>query len=323
MESKQELIKQGSVFQCNIEQTEQGKRVDKHIANILPQYSRSFLHKLFAQKHVLINQSKPAKPSYALKTGDTISITFPSQEPSRPIKDIPDDIGVQIIAKEDDFLIIYKPAGLIVHPPNGTCQEVTLSDWLAKTYNEIAHIGTIDRPGIVHRLDRETSGLMIIPRTNHAHATLTDMFKERKIKKTYLAIVHNHPEPEGTINFFIGRHPIIKNKMHYFTELTKQASSKEAVSHYKVLQYYTDFSLVEVKPVTGRTHQIRVHFKGLGHPLLADQIYGQKSKQLKRHALHAHKLEFTYKDKFYEFISPIDSDLEKVLKRATKIDTTL
>ena len=175
------------------------------------------------------------------------------------------------------------------------------------------HVGTVDRPGIVHRLDRDTSGLMIIPRTNEAHASMTDMFKDRKIQKTYLAIVMGHPPESGTIDLYVGRHPSMRNKMHHFTALTKQASSRTALTHYEVIQYYDDFSLVKVKPVTGRTHQIRVHFAAIGHPLLADPLYGRKSKLSKRHALHAHQLEFEYKSKSYCFTSQLDSKLQNIL----------
>ena len=309
------LIKENSSFNLLATAKDEGSRTDKFIANQFLQYSRSFLQKLFAQKKILLNGSTAIKASYCLKNGDEISISFPKQD--QPIKkSIPNDLGVKIIAQEEDFFIIYKPAGLIVHPPNATCQEITLSDWLAHTYSEIAHVGMVDRPGIVHRLDKETSGLMIIPRTNHAHATMTQMFKNRTIKKTYLAIVSGHPEPEGSINYLIGRHPTVRNKMHYFTELTKQPSSKEASSHYKVLNYFKDCSLLEVQPKTGRTHQIRVHCAAIGHPLLADPIYGTSSKRLARHALHAHKLKFSYKNKQYEFSSNLDQDLQNYLDQA-------
>lgn len=314
MKKESNLIKQGSKFLLAATSEHHGQRIDKFITTHFSQYSRSFLQKLFSQKQIIINQSKSAKPSYNLKDGDSISISFPEQKKA-PEKSIPNNIGVKIIAKEKDFLIINKPAGLVVHPPNNTCQDITLSDWLVKTYDEVAHIGAVDRPGIVHRLDKETSGLMIIPRTNHAHSTMTDMFKNRKIHKTYLAIVKGHPSQEGSIDFLIGRHPTIRNKMHHFTQLTKHPSSKEALSHYKVLKYYKEFSLVEVKPVTGRTHQIRVHFAALGFPLLADSVYGNNSKLLKRHALHAHKLEFEFDGKSYAFDSPLDQELQTLLNK--------
>ncbi len=306
-------IKQSDTFSIIVDEPNSGTRVDKFITQQFSQYSRSFLQKLFEKNLITINKTKFAKSSYNLKTSDEIFIQFPT-EPQTPLKkEIPQNLHVAIIAKHDNFLIIDKPAGLVVHAPNKNYSDVTLSDWVVDAHEEIAHVGLIDRPGIVHRLDKDTSGLMIIPRTNHAHATMTEMFKQRKIHKTYLAIVLGHPPATGTIDFFIGRHPIIRNKMHHFTNSSKRPNSRDAVTHFKVLNYFKDFSLVEIKPITGRTHQIRVHFTALGFPLLADTLYGKTSKLLKRHALHAHKLEFEFDGQKYEFNSPLPQDLQKVL----------
>ena len=306
-------IKQASTFSITVDEQNNGIRIDKFITQQFSQYSRSFLQKLFQQNLVTVNQTKTVKSSYVLKTGDQIFIQFPAPQDSNIKKEIPTDLNVAIIAKYDDFLIIDKPAGLVVHAPNKNYSEVTLSDWVVDTHEEIAHVGLIDRPGIVHRLDKDTSGLMIIPRTNHAHATMTEMFKQRKIHKTYLAIVHGHPPATGTIDFFIGRHPTIRNKMHHFTNTTKRMNSRDALTHFKVLDYFKDFSLVEIKPITGRTHQIRVHFAALGFPLLADTVYGKSSKILKRHALHAHQLEFEFDNQKYQFSSPMPEDLQQII----------
>lgn len=316
---EQDLIKSGSSFLLTVPDESSGQRIDKFITTYFKQYSRSFLHKLFDQKQIIVNKTKLVKPSYILVTGDQIVINFPQTQTETPSKEIPDDLKVQIIAKEKDFLIISKPAGLVVHAPNVHSQEITLSDWVVKTHEEIAHVGLIDRPGIVHRLDKDTSGLMIIPRTSNAHATFTDMFKNRKIQKTYIAIVMGHPPATGTIDFYIGRHPTIRNKMHHFTEKTKLSSSRNATTHYEVLEYFKEFSLVKITPITGRTHQIRVHFAALGYPLLADTLYGTKSKLLHRHALHAHKLEFEFQGTSYSFNSDLETDLEKVITSAEKL----
>lgn len=316
-------IQQSSKFSITVDPEQSGQRIDKFITQHFTQYSRSFLQKLFKDEHITINLSKSVKQGYNLRPNDVIEIKFPSEADLKIHKEIPNDIDVQIIAKHDDFLIINKPAGLVVHPPSKNYSNVTLSDWVVQEHEEIAHVGLIDRPGIVHRLDKETSGLMIIPRTNNAHATLSDMFKTRKIQKTYLAIVVGHPPATGTIDFYIGRHPTVKNKMHHFTNTARRSNSRDAVTHYEVLTYFKDYSLVKVKPITGRTHQIRVHFTALGFPLLADSVYGQKSKLLKRHALHAHQLEFELNDQKHHFISPIQQDLQDVidlLEHAPKVD---
>ena len=301
-------IKQASTFSITVDEQNNGIRIDKFITQQFSQYSRSFLQKLFQQNLVTVNQTKTVKSSYVLKTGDQIFIQFPAPQDSNIKKEIPTDLNVAIIAKYDDFLIIDKPAGLVVHAPNKNYSEVTLSDWVVDTHEEIAHVGLIDRPGIVHRLDKDTSGLMIIPRTNHAHATMTEMFKQRKIHKTYLAIVHGHPPATGTIDFFIGRHPTIRNKMHHFTNTTKRMNSRDALTHFKVLDYFKDFSLVEIKPITGRTHQIRVNAA-----YRADTVYGKSSKILKRHALHAHQLEFEFDNQKYQFSSPMPEDLQQII----------
>lgn len=307
-------IQQASSFVFTIDQNQAGQRIDKFITEQFSQYSRSFLQKLFKDQQVILtNKNKPLKASYVLKVNDQITITFPSITDEKTTKEFPEDVKIEIIEKNNDFLIINKPAGLVVHAPTKNYQDATLTDWIVGEHEEIAHVGLIDRPGIVHRLDKDTSGLMIIPRTNHAHATLTEMFKQRKIQKTYLAIVVGHPEQSGTIDYYIGRHPTVKNKMHYFSNATKRESSKQALTHYEVITYFKDYSLVKVKPVTGRTHQIRVHFAALGFPLLADYVYGQKSKILKRHALHAYQLEFELDGANYNFSSEVPQDLQSVL----------
>lgn len=313
-------IQAGTKFQLTVQQANAGQRIDKYTTEHFEQYSRSFLKKLFDQKQVIVNNTKQVKPSYVLVIGDQISITFPETQTEKITKEIPKDLAITVIAKENDFLIINKPAGLVVHPPSIKYQNATLSDWIVQTHEEIAHVGLVDRPGIVHRLDKDTSGLMIIPRTSNAHATFTDMFKNREIKKTYLAIVANHPAKTGVIDFYIDRHPTVRNKMHHFTEKTKRTSSRHATTYFETLEYFKDFSLVKAMPVTGRTHQIRVHLSALGYPILGDAVYGSKSKVLNRHALHAHKLEFTYQDKFYSFTSELEPDMQNIINSAVKIE---
>lgn len=310
---EKDFIKNGSFFQFSVLPEQVGIRIDKFITTQFQNYSRSFLQKLFINNQILINKTKPAKPSYLLKAHDIISVQFPEESEKKVTKNISDNLGITIIAQEKDFLIINKPAGLVVHPPNKNYQSVTLSDWASNSYDQIAHVGCIDRPGIVHRLDKDTSGLMIIPRTNQAHATMTEMFKQRKIHKTYIALVVGHPKQSGTIDFLIGRHPTTRTKMHHFNNLTKRPSSRAAQTNYEVIKYYKDYSLVKAMPLTGRTHQIRVHFAALGFPILADFLYGSKSKLLQRQALHAHVLEFEYAGKNYIFTAPLAKDIQNVI----------
>lgn len=315
-------IKSGSFICLHVEEQQAHQRADIYIAHHFSNYSRSFLHKLFKMNAVTIH-NKPIKPSYIVKKDDSISIQFPDESSEKNNFDIPYDIGITIITKENDFFIINKPAGLTVHPPDKNYTHITLSQWIIAHYNELAHVGAIDRPGIVHRLDRNTSGLMIIPRTNEAHDLFSNMFKERNIQKTYLALVMGHPDQEGSISYPIGRHPVSRGMMTHFSTLPEKQTARQAQTFYKTLAYYKDFSLVEIKPVTGRTHQIRVHFKAIGHPLLGDSTYGSNSKLLPYHALHAHKLEFTYKEKAYSFSSPLDPALQAILDAHAQIADTI
>lgn len=300
-----------SSFTLVVQPDQVGQRIDMVMTRHFEQYSRSFLQKLFEDENVIINNSKKIKPSYRLRDNDSIVITIPEQSTTRTAHAQAQHLAITVLAKHDDFLIIEKPAGVVVHPPNHNYQQATLADWIIQTHEDIAHVGLIDRPGIVHRLDKETSGLMIIPRTNCAHATFTEMFKNRAIKKTYLALVVGHPPASGTIKFFIDRHPTVRNKMHHFTAANKRSLSRHAQTDYQVLQYFKEHALVQAQPLTGRTHQIRVHLTAIGNPLLSDSVYGKKSKLLSRHALHAHKLEFEYKGKSYSFTSPIAKDIQE------------
>ena len=306
-------IQSNSTHSFAIDEIDAGQRIDKVLSLVFENYSRSFLQKLFKNQNIMVNDAA-VKPSFVTKEGDVVSVHFPEAEQRSAIT-LPDDMKIEIVAQEDDFFIINKPATILTHAPNHTCQEATVSDWVIKHEQEIGLVGAVDRPGIVHRLDRDTSGLMIIPRTNEAHQLFSDMFKDRKIQKTYLALVKGNPEPvSGTIDFYIDRHPSLRYKMHAFTEINKRKSSRNATTHYKVLDDFNSYSLVEIKPTTGRTHQIRVHFTAIGHPVLGDSLYGEKSKLIPYHALHAHRLEFTYKKKKYSFECPLPQKMQALIE---------
>lgn len=310
-------IEQNSVHTLCVLPDHQGTRADMYLALMFPDYSRSFLKKLFEQDAVSINE-KPIKPSLKLKKEQEITVTFPSLSKERIVPTDAAQLPITIIAQEEDFFIIHKPAGILVHPPDTTCTESCVSDWIVAHDKKLAHIGVIDRPGIVHRLDRNTSGLMIIPRTNKAHATFTDMFKNRTIHKTYLALVHGHPTEQGSITYAIGRHPSDRNKMYHYPEQTTHTTVRQSHSEYKVVRYFKEHALVQIHPKTGRTHQIRVHMKAVGHPLVGDELYGTKSKFLPRHALHAHQLTFMYNNTSYTFESPLEKDIQSFITKHTR-----
>lgn len=308
-----------------IEPTQAGQRIDKFLSQALPSYSRSYFQNLIDSGCVTIN-THPAKSSSQVKTGDQVTITLPLEQKKPLYTPVKDNLGIEIIHTDEHFFIINKPANLLVHQTEVATTEPTVVDWLLSNHYELHEVGQADRPGIVHRLDRETSGLLIIPRTNYAHMTFGDMFKKRAMSKTYLAVVEGHPAAQGSIDLSIGRHPVTRKKMTTHipqdgslasTKIQKipqqEAGIRPALTHYKVLEYFESHTLVEVKPVTGRTHQIRVHFSAIGHPLVGDYVYGTQSKLIKRHALHAHSIAFNFQNKSFQFNAEIPQDFKQLL----------
>jgi len=316
--SQNNIISENANFSFKIPQDQAGIRIDLFLTIHLPQFSRTIIKKWLMNQQVIINQTTPAKPSYIIKSNDTITLLSIPTPTTRDFQEVHPHLGVKIIAQHNDFLIINKPAGLVVHPPQQTFTEISLVDWLVQNFPTIKDVGEATRPGIVHRLDSDTSGIMIVALTQQAHTTFSALFKDRKIQKTYLALVTGHPQQSGTITYPIARHPAQKNIMHCFTGIVENSTARDAQTDYQVLQYFDTFSLVEIKPKTGRTHQIRIHFKAIGHPLLGDEVYGKSSKLIAYHALHAQKLEFEYQGKLYQFESPLDLVLENIIKSSQK-----
>jgi len=324
------------------EDYEKGIRIDRFIAQQFPLYSRNFFQQLIDDKLIMLNGRIVSKQSAIVKPADTLTVTFPPERiidqevVSSMIAD--KQLNVELIAEHEHFFIVYKPAHLLVHSPSARSKAITLVDWLLVNYKELAHVGHTDRPAIIHRLDKDTSGLLIIPRTPYAHATFGRMFRNREVIKVYHALVKGSPPAHGSIDLAIGRDPHNKKKMAAFLMpgqtlepvvnrgmqsychegLThpSQLGPKKirgALTHYRVLEYFADCALVEVKLVTGRMHQIRVHFSAIGYPLLGDPVYGVKSKLIKRQALHAHTLSFTLEDKNYSFSKEVPNDFLQVL----------
>jgi 23S rRNA pseudouridine1911/1915/1917 synthase len=300
-----------------VPQEETPKRADLFISQQFPLHSRTFFQTLIDQNLVTVNK-KRAKASTVIKPFDEIMIQIPplptiNYVANPETKKILAQFDVQIVHEEQEFLIISKPAGLMTHKPSAYNSEVTLVDWLISGWDQLALVGHHDRPGIVHRLDKDTSGIMIIPRTNHAHMILSDLFKQRAIKKKYTAIVHGHPDRTGTIEFPIARDSVNRNKMTH-----KNENGRAAITHYTVKEYFENTSLVEVSPVTGRTHQIRVHFAAIGHPILGDHLYGTKSSLIARHALHATSLAFAFNGKPFVFEQEMPADMQQVINQFKK-----
>jgi len=290
------------------------KRIDAILASVQDTYSRTYFQTLIDQGHITVNGLQVKRSSERLRTDDTITVTFPAITLERPRVAVSDTIPLKIIFEHPDFFIIEKPPYIAVHAAAPTSTEPTVVDWLLTHYADLAAVGAAERPGIVHRLDKDTSGLLIVPRNNTAHELLSDMFKQRLIKKTYYAIVTGHPENEGTIDFPVGRDPHTRLKM-----CTYSAQGRPSTTHYSVVQHYTAHSLLKLNPITGRTHQLRVHCAALGYPIVGDKVYGTKSKLIPRQALHAAELSFTYKDEQYTFELPLPDDMQQLLNTLTPL----
>ena len=309
------VIAPNSTFTFTVSDQE-GMRLDKYMSLQFPYYSRSFLQNLIEKELVCLNGKMIKKAGTTLKPHDEVTITFPPAVPQEPFLHHQCPIDVQILFEHEHFLILNKPANLVVHKPHIMSTECTLVDWILKSYKEISSVGPTDRPGIVHRLDKDTSGVIIIPRTPYAHSTFGHMFSSRSIQKTYAAIVHGHPPASGTIETPIGRCLKTKTKMAvYDPSIYSTAKTRHARTHYKVLEYFENSALVEVQPVTGRTHQIRVHLASIGHPIIGDTVYGTASSLIKRQALHAHHISFTFDGQAHIFTAPLTPDLELLLKK--------
>lgn len=286
-------------------------RLDKFLHSNFPDYSRSYFQQLIHDGVVLINNRKVTKSGTVLKPNDIVTFYFP---PPPSYKATPRKIDFQVIDEQPDFLVINKPAGLLVHAAHTASQEPTLVDGLLHIFSELRDFNDTQRPGIIHRLDKDTSGLMLIARTIPAHFELSKIFKQRTIKKTYLAAVQGHPTKQGEIRLPIGRHPTQRHKMTHYG-----IASREAATLYHVLKYYDDVSLIAAQILTGRTHQIRVHCAALGHKLLGDATYGVPSPFISRQALHAWKLSFEYKGKHFNYTCPVPEDFSKLLHTLKKL----
>lgn len=287
------------------------ERIDIFLSQQLPAYSRSYFQKCISNGLVTVNGASVAKPGYRVKAGDQVTCTLMSidfQATAAHVHEEVAGLAVTLIAQEPDFFIINKPAGLVVHKPSHSSTVITLVDWLLAQYPGLKNVGADERPGIVHRLDKDTSGLMIIPRTAQAHATFTQLFKDRLVTKTYNALVQGHPPKTMTIDYRIMRHPTERTKMAH-----SKSQGRHAVTDIQTQEYFKDSAFIVALPHTGRTHQIRVHCASAGFPILGDTVYGKKSPLIARQALHAAQLDFEYGSKDYHFVAPLPEDFQHAL----------
>lgn len=266
-----------------------GKRVDQFLREQLPSYSRARLQGWIKQGRVTINGGPVAKASQTLRGGETIEVE-PAELP--PLRAFAEDLPLEILYQDDDLVAVNKPAGMVVHAGAGN-QAGTLVNALLHHFERLSAVGGDLRPGIVHRLDRYTSGIILAARTDTAHRALQAQFASRQVEKIYLALVHgNVVQREGRIDRPIMRDPRRRDRM-----TARLAAGRHALTIYKVLERFDGFTFLEVRIATGRTHQIRVHFSTIGHPVVGDRLYGAPANvpgqpALGRYFLHAHRITF-------------------------------
>lgn len=302
-----------------VKKDDAGGRLDRFLAQKFIDFSRVYFQKLIRKGKVLIN-GKNNTANYKLKEGDAVIVDFIEIEKIdlTPDKKILEKI--RIIYEDDDLIVIDKPGELVVHP-SATNKSGTLVNGLLARWPNLVDVGEDKtRPGIVHRLDKETSGLMLVAKNDNAFNYFKRLFQERGVEKHYLALVWGMIEKEeGIINLPIVRSEKIPLKQTTVKDLSDKTNAREAITEYKVLERYNDWTLIEARPKTGRMHQIRVHFRAIGHPIANDKKYSfrnQKTiKGLDRHFLHADYLKFVSpKGKLLEFTSSLPGDLERVVK---------
>lgn len=309
-----------------------GQRLDKYITQEMPDLSRSLVQRLIGEGLVTVN-GQTVKASYKVKAGDTIVLRLP---PPESLEVCPEAIPLDIVYEDADLLVVNKPAGMVVHPAYGH-RTGTLVNAVLAHCPEIAGVGDTLRSGIVHRLDKETSGLIIVAKNDAARQYLQQQFKRREVKKVYLALVEGHLEPgRGLIEAPIGRDPRRRKRM---AVVRAGEGGREAQTEYRVVEYFAlpvdgvrcsrRYTLVEAQPVTGRTHQVRVHFAFIGHPLLGDPVYGFRKQRLAgkvrcyglppldRQFLHAQSLGFRlpHSNQYVEFRAELPTDLRELLER--------
>ncbi len=283
-----------------------GVRLDKYVGEKCLELSRTHAQKLIADGHITVND-RVVKASSKLNTGDRVDIIIP---PTAPTSLSPEAIPLNIIYEDDDLLVVDKPAGLAVHPAPGHPGH-TLVNAILSHLPGLAETSDSLRPGIVHRLDKDASGIMVVAKNNAAQLNLIDQFKARSVVKAYLVLVKGRLTPEnGIIEAPIGRDPRNRKRMAVVAE------GREARTQYHIIKYMGDYTLLEVRTETGRTHQIRVHLSAIGYPVVGDNVYGVKSDYLSRQFLHACHLGFHLPStgEYVEFTSELPPDLAQALK---------
>ena len=285
--------------------TTSGERVDRFLANECPDLSRTRIKRLIVDGEVTID-GQATNAGYRLRTGQSVEIRVPEPAPSHLL---PQAIPISVLYEDEHLLVVDKPAGMAVHPGVGH-PDSTLLNAILGLDSQIESVGGQTRPGLVHRLDKDTSGLVLVAKTDESHEHLSAQFKDRTVSKGYLALVVGYPEPaEAIIDAPVGRDPHDRKKMAIVDD------GRPASTLYRTIQRYRGCSYIDVRPKTGRTHQVRVHFASVGHPIVGDVMYGRSDPRLERHFLHASSLEFAHPatGERVEIHAPLPNDLQAVL----------
>lgn len=299
-----------------IVESDLGERIDKYLSEMPEGYSRSFLQKLIKENYIKVND-KPVKPSYRLVFGDSIKVTLPEPE---KLEISAENIPLDILYEDKDIIVINKPKQMVVHPAPGHFTGTLVNALLYHCSNDLSGINGTSRPGIVHRIDMDTTGSLVVCKNDTAHQSLSEQLKAHTIHREYEAIAHGHfKEMTGTINAPIGRHPTERKKMSVHAR-----NGREAITHYQVLEQFSGYAYIRCRLETGRTHQIRVHMASIGHPLLGDSVYGPKKcpfPGLEGQTLHAKILGFIHPGtgEYIEFNAPFPEYFTQLLEKLRKI----
>ena len=289
---------------------EEEVRLDKYLADVVEDQSRASIQRLMEAGEVRLAGRVVSKNAKA-KPGDRVELTIP---PPIPLGVLPENIPLDIVYEDEDLLVVNKPKGMVVHPAAGNHDGTLVNALLFHCRNSLSGIGGVMRPGIVHRIDKDTSGLLMVAKNDFAHLSLAQQIKDHSFTRIYAAVVYGHmKEEKGEVIAPIGRHPVDRKKM-----AVTERNSKEAITHFEVVQYFRGFTQLKLRLETGRTHQIRVHMAYIGHPVAGDPVYGPKKviKSLQGQCLHAQTLGFVHprSGEYMEFTSPLPSYFDQFIK---------
>ena len=298
-----------------LSEREEGIRLDKVLAERLPDLTRTAIQRLLEEEQVLIN-GKPAANNRKGRAGDSVAVRIPDPE---PLCLQAENVPLDIVYEDDDLLVVNKPQGMVVHPAPGNYQGTLVNALLAHCGNSLSGINGVIRPGIVHRIDKDTSGLLMVAKNDFAHQGLARQIKEHSFRREYEAVVAGRMKQEsGVVNAPIGRHPIDRKKM-----AVTEKNSKEAVTYFRVIAEYPGYTHIRLRLETGRTHQIRVHMAYLGHPVAGDPVYGPRKPDLglKGQCLHARLIGFVHPrdGRYLEFESPLPDYFTRLLTKLEQL----